>query len=623
MKAEPKVFSVVFDQVSITRIDDSFPLKFYENYQVAVDKKSFFFGAGSNYKVNWKDIEDVQVGDNNLLVMDTKSQRRFECNFASGPIEHWKAFQKFVDRQVVKYKARNVGPKDALPRATVQRKKASTKPRRMFGTRHAHTAHFSSSSNLWPDDDDDVDENNSNNPDPHNSDEQQKEAAEKLVVSLPENSEGTDDELMWDAEEENDIEDPLDITREKMLATKTPPARTLEGRRRLRKRAPVDKSLDDSDSDEDFQSEVDITAPVQDHRVVTPFESSIVGKHDVDDDDGVEEEKEATPKDQKKLYSFFRAKKPAPKVESSVAANTPPKSQGKFVTVKKTFSSSRRSNVRSPPMTQQKSLTPRGNLSPRFPLDSPGDSRPGISSADRRPITSHKDMSKKPYIWSSLEHDIEEANSPQRGASDLSSSTPQKREIKRRKLLDSSNKIAVTSGRLSTGGINRFALKHKSAHITPYQKEVVPDNESPYKGFRNMGNTCYLNASLQMLYTISNFIPAIEGKGGDLVRSITSTARSLLRGTAKLGAASAKAVKDAMDAKTDKFLGFEQRDAHEFLGDLIDNIHEELIGNEECNTSIEETNKPKEVEGGFQAVNEYFRCDIEVCLTCRSCGYSR
>merc|ERR1712194_378840 len=35
-------------------------------------------------------------------------------------------------------------------------------------------------------------------------------------------------------------------------------------------------------------------------------------------------------------------------------------------------------------------------------------------------------------------------------------------------------------------------------------------------------------------------------------------------------------LKQAMDQASEKFIGYEQRDAHEFISDLIDMIHEEL-----------------------------------------------
>ena len=85
------------------------------------------------------------------------------------------------------------------------------------------------------------------------------------------------------------------------------------------------------------------------------------------------------------------------------------------------------------------------------------------------------------------------------------------------------------------------------------------------------------------------FVPAswaTVGIGGDISKSLTAVAK-VLQETASL-AVSPREVKQAVDAVTDRFSGYEQRDAHEFLSDLIDRVHDEL---EETEKGDEKENK--------------------------------
>lgn len=200
---------------------------------------------------------------------------------------------------------------------------------------------------------------------------------------------------------------------------------------------------------------------------------------------------------------------------------------------------------------------------------------------------------------------------------------------------------------------------------------IVPKN--PWKGLRNHGNTCYLSASVQMLATLAstcrgrhNWWEKLRGRGGPLTRSLLDVVDQL--GLAPLPGStvvSPRQVKAAMDVITNKFIGFEQRDAHEFLSDLIDSVHEELdppkdklneVAVQEVNAEAgSEVNSPandSKVVSGATATNENhgnsaesnepmstndstnneslagfptddFRMTVEVCLKCESCGYSR
>jgi Ubiquitin carboxyl-terminal hydrolase len=146
-------------------------------------------------------------------------------------------------------------------------------------------------------------------------------------------------------------------------------------------------------------------------------------------------------------------------------------------------------------------------------------------------------------------------------------------------------------------------------------------SNSRFRGLRNLGNTCYINSSLQMLFSIPDFVQALNpfAHSRRLVESLCMTFQDVIHpfeGFA--GPASAKKLKTALDSTTDKFRGYQQRDAHEFLGHLIDEVHEQIE---------QKRADDKEAEAcgldDLLPTDDFFRLNVEVNLKCKSCGYSR
>ena len=201
-------------------------------------------------------------------------------------------------------------------------------------------------------------------------------------------------------------------------------------------------------------------------------------------------------------------------------------------------------------------------------------------------------------------------------------------ELLEQDLTQSSNPIAggrtlkrmrLTPHRLSNG--TGTLWKPDSYPDTPllgHGGSIDPTPPCRFRGIRNLGNTCYCAASLQMIASAFDFINSLQGRGGQLTQKVFKVAKELLddhASTAFKWPVDLREVKEAVDSKTDKFAGYEQRDAHEFLGDLVDYIHEEL---QEERKQIGDQQAPDS-----SLPTDDFRMTIQKVLKCESCGYSR
>lgn len=175
-------------------------------------------------------------------------------------------------------------------------------------------------------------------------------------------------------------------------------------------------------------------------------------------------------------------------------------------------------------------------------------------------------------------------------------------------------------------GRKRNKQNDSSPSRTPTRSPFAPSPSRlpmpDFRGIKNIGNTCYMNASLQMLYSVPSFLHQLSGGSDKLPEhSVVSSIVELFQELQQRNRApaSARNLKMAVDTKTNKFRGYQQRDANEFLGDLLDTMHDELMDVDKEEEMKEEVAEKK----GVCVTESFFRLDVEVCLKCKSCGYTR
>ncbi|CAB1346722.1 unnamed protein product [Coregonus sp. 'balchen'] len=172
-------------------------------------------------------------------------------------------------------------------------------------------------------------------------------------------------------------------------------------------------------------------------------------------------------------------------------------------------------------------------------------------------------------------------------------------------------------------------------HSTPFKKvrptldyggwnkprpSTLAQPQPPLQGFSNLGNTCYMNAILQSLFSLpSRFAHLLAKK--DI--SCPEVKKDLLR-----------RVKSAISSTAERFSGYMQNDAHEFLSQCLDQLKEDM---EKVNKSWksdsaawdEPPQQAAAVRPGEEAdTSRTYTCPVVVnmefevqhTITCKGCG---
>ena len=587
------------------------------------DKKAIFAGHGSNWKFSWKSIEAIEFIDSGMKL--NTSIISLECHVGDAGFN---VFREFCEKRWNKRQTKLEPRKDDQPASQVQTKTRGVYGRRQYKTK-LQKRHQSWGTNRITSDyfsSDDEKEARAKEPLSHAN-----EYEKDIAVSTDSGDQDNDEATIV---EEPLIDDNQDDEDESLVRNRT----NGQKRSRIQRKRFLDESDDD---DALFDDPPDMTTPNAD-RVVSPYVVKRV-QGDNQDEKGLVSitlnelessgEKPLSPSDSKgtKILTNFFAKLPqkcSPKSKDYSRFKSPRLKQ----TFPTTSSVSRqeRDGLQSGPNSPlqpnsvrlnipAKSLTrnflfpsgDNGNTSSQETLvESPAVDRKnkknffhGTNTSDGRRIGDEGKNYENKHSRLTDRRGWLPSNSPRRHPG-----------LQNDDLVDDSGdsqSLCVAASVQISSKLPRELLS--SAGTNEQMPPNPPACTSLWKGLRNMGNSCYLNSSLQMLFTATMFISQLSVHGGYLAKSLLAVANKLVE-KSELSSISPKPVKVAIDAVTHKFHGDEQRDAHEFLSDLIDRVHDEQVQgrtgklNEDCNTL---------------PTDEFFRLNVKACLKCDSCGYER
>uniref|UniRef100_A0A8D2CUX0 Ubiquitin carboxyl-terminal hydrolase n=1 Tax=Sciurus vulgaris TaxID=55149 RepID=A0A8D2CUX0_SCIVU len=171
---------------------------------------------------------------------------------------------------------------------------------------------------------------------------------------------------------------------------------------------------------------------------------------------------------------------------------------------------------------------------------------------------------------------------------------------------------------------------------TGWNKPRVPfssHQQQQLQGFSNLGNTCYMNAILQSLFSLQSFANDLLKQGipwkkiplNALIRRFahllvkkdicnSETKKDLL-----------KKVKNAISATAERFSGYMQNDAHEFLSQCLDQLKEDM---EKLNKTWKTESVPGEENASDSSATRVYTCpvitnlefEVQHSIICKACG---
>ncbi|XP_051010054.1 ubiquitin carboxyl-terminal hydrolase 37 [Acomys russatus] len=170
---------------------------------------------------------------------------------------------------------------------------------------------------------------------------------------------------------------------------------------------------------------------------------------------------------------------------------------------------------------------------------------------------------------------------------------------------------------------------------TGWNKPRVPlsSHHQQLQGFSNLGNTCYMNAILQSLFSLQSFAndllkQSIPWKKIPLNALIRRFANLLIKkdiSNSETKKELLKKVKNAISATAERFSGYVQNDAHEFLSQCLDQLKEDM---EKLNKTWKTEPVLGEENSPDTSATKVFTCpvitnlefEVQHSIICKACG---
>lgn len=169
---------------------------------------------------------------------------------------------------------------------------------------------------------------------------------------------------------------------------------------------------------------------------------------------------------------------------------------------------------------------------------------------------------------------------------------------------------------------------------------AAPQSSALYRGYRssltfglqNLGNTCYLNAVMQALCSLREFvtdlrampdtIPQVEDSR--LFTGSSEILRQMSNASAVTGPSSPAKLRELIARASPMFAGNQQQDAHEFLLEYINQLHDELLGARQAwlESKFLADTEVNEAEGVL-STQAHLDSEVKKTLQCSRCYESR
>ncbi|XP_061226173.1 ubiquitin carboxyl-terminal hydrolase 37 isoform X3 [Neopsephotus bourkii] len=187
-----------------------------------------------------------------------------------------------------------------------------------------------------------------------------------------------------------------------------------------------------------------------------------------------------------------------------------------------------------------------------------------------------------------------------------------------------------------TSGI--LPLQSSSFYSSRSSSKEYSSGSSTLDSFSNLGNTCYMNAILQSLFSIQSFANDLLKQGIPWKKiPLNALIRRFAHLLAKKDVCSPevkkellKKVKSAISATAERFSGYMQNDAHEFLSQCLDQLKEDM---EKLNKTWKsepvpnEENSPGRASDDLSATKVYtcpvisnLEFEVQHSIICKMCG---